>query len=180
MEAPSTAVSRPVAGRSAASCSCCSSCAARQPAIGIIFIAAIRSTTDEAKCALAAVKDRLFNYAQVHHALEMAECSARIDGQSTCATRAGLSADRSSLVRESKSSCPGCARSSGKLIMTCLFHWVVTKNQPQCQHQTCRSREQPPAKKNKLIHRSIFFSSTQCPQRQRKSGQHNDNRKRNG
>lgn len=49
-------------------------------AISIVSIAAMRSTTDEAKCTLTAVKDRLFNYAQVHHALEMPEASVLIDG----------------------------------------------------------------------------------------------------
>lgn len=49
-------------------------------AISVISIAAMRSTTDEAKCTLTAIKERLFNYAQVHHALEMPEYNARIDG----------------------------------------------------------------------------------------------------
>lgn len=49
-------------------------------AISVISIAATRSTTDEAKCTLSAVKERLFNYAQVNHALEMPERSVRIDG----------------------------------------------------------------------------------------------------
>src|SRR5579863_5454172 len=49
-------------------------------AISIISMAALRATTDEAKCTLTAVKERLFCYAQVHQALEMPESSVRIDG----------------------------------------------------------------------------------------------------
>jgi two-component sensor histidine kinase len=47
-------------------------------AIGVISIAA-RSANDEAKVALAAVEDRLQNYALVHHALRMPEHTTRID-----------------------------------------------------------------------------------------------------
>jgi two-component sensor histidine kinase len=47
-------------------------------AIGVISIAA-RSANDEAKVALAAVEDRLQNYALVHHALRMPEHTSRID-----------------------------------------------------------------------------------------------------
>lgn len=49
-------------------------------AISVVSLAAMRSTTDEAKCTLAAVKERLFNYALVHHALEMPERSVPVDG----------------------------------------------------------------------------------------------------
>jgi two-component sensor histidine kinase len=48
-------------------------------AIGAISNAAARSANGEAKAALAAVQDRLQNYAQVHHALQMPEHSSRID-----------------------------------------------------------------------------------------------------
>jgi two-component sensor histidine kinase len=48
-------------------------------AIGVISIAAARSANDEAKVALAAVQDRLENYALVHHALEMPQHSSCID-----------------------------------------------------------------------------------------------------
>jgi two-component sensor histidine kinase len=48
-------------------------------AIGAISHAAARSATTEARCALAAVKDQLLNYALVHQALEMPEHSIRID-----------------------------------------------------------------------------------------------------
>ena len=49
-------------------------------AISVISIAAARSATDEAKCVLSSVRDRLFNYAKVHHALQMPEYSTLIDG----------------------------------------------------------------------------------------------------
>ena len=48
-------------------------------AIGAISIAAARSADDEAKVALAAVQDRLQNYALVHHALQMPEDVSCID-----------------------------------------------------------------------------------------------------
>lgn len=48
-------------------------------AIGVISHAAARSSNAEARCALAAVKDRLLNYALVHQALQMPEHSFRID-----------------------------------------------------------------------------------------------------
>jgi two-component sensor histidine kinase len=48
-------------------------------AIGLISHAAARSSTAEARCALAAVKDQLLNYALVHQALQMPERSIRID-----------------------------------------------------------------------------------------------------
>ena len=48
-------------------------------AIGVISIAAARSADDEAKVALAAVRDRLQNYALVHHALQMPEDASCID-----------------------------------------------------------------------------------------------------
>jgi two-component sensor histidine kinase len=48
-------------------------------AISAISLAAARSTTVEAKSALAAVIDQLENYAQVHHALQMPERNARIN-----------------------------------------------------------------------------------------------------
>jgi two-component sensor histidine kinase len=48
-------------------------------AIGVISIAAARSADDEAKVALAAVQDRLQNYALVHHALQMPEGVSCID-----------------------------------------------------------------------------------------------------
>jgi two-component sensor histidine kinase len=48
-------------------------------AIGVISIAAARSADDEAKVALAAVQDRLQNYALVHHALQMPEDVSCID-----------------------------------------------------------------------------------------------------
>jgi two-component sensor histidine kinase len=48
-------------------------------AIGVISIAAARSANDEAKVALAAVQDRLQNYALVHHALQMPRHSSCID-----------------------------------------------------------------------------------------------------
>jgi two-component sensor histidine kinase len=48
-------------------------------AIGAISHAAARSTTTETRCALAAVKDQLLNYALVHQALQMPEHSIRID-----------------------------------------------------------------------------------------------------
>jgi two-component sensor histidine kinase len=48
-------------------------------AIGVISHAAARSNTAEARCALAAVKDQLLNYALVHQALQMPERSIRID-----------------------------------------------------------------------------------------------------
>jgi two-component sensor histidine kinase len=48
-------------------------------AIGVISIAAARSADDEAKVALAAVQDRLQNYALVHHALQMPEDASCID-----------------------------------------------------------------------------------------------------
>ena len=47
-------------------------------AIGVISIAA-RSANDEAKVALAAVRDRLQNYALVHHALQMPKDVSCID-----------------------------------------------------------------------------------------------------
>jgi hypothetical protein len=48
-------------------------------AIGMISLAAARSTNDEAKVALAAVEDRLQNYALVHHALQMPEHISYVD-----------------------------------------------------------------------------------------------------
>jgi two-component sensor histidine kinase len=48
-------------------------------AIGVISIAAARCADDEAKVALAAVQDRLQNYALVHHALQMPEQDSCID-----------------------------------------------------------------------------------------------------
>jgi len=48
-------------------------------AIGVISIAAARSADDEAKVALAAVRDRLQNYALVHHALQMPKDVSCID-----------------------------------------------------------------------------------------------------
>jgi two-component sensor histidine kinase len=48
-------------------------------AISIISVAALQASTDEAKCALTAVKERLFDFAQVHHALEMPISNVRID-----------------------------------------------------------------------------------------------------
>jgi two-component sensor histidine kinase len=48
-------------------------------AIGVISIAAARSANDEAKLALTAVRDRLQNYALVHHALQMPEHTSCID-----------------------------------------------------------------------------------------------------
>jgi two-component sensor histidine kinase len=48
-------------------------------AIGMISIAAARSTNDEAKVALAAVEDRLQNYALVHYALQMPEHTSYVD-----------------------------------------------------------------------------------------------------
>ena len=48
-------------------------------AIGVISIAAARSADDEAKVTLAAVQDRLQNYALVHHALQMPEDVSCID-----------------------------------------------------------------------------------------------------
>jgi two-component sensor histidine kinase len=48
-------------------------------AISAIAIAAKRSTTDETRSALALIEDQLFNYAQVHHVLQMPEYSFKID-----------------------------------------------------------------------------------------------------
>jgi two-component sensor histidine kinase len=48
-------------------------------AIGAVSIAAARAVNDETKAALAVVEDRLHNYAQVHHALQMPDHSSRID-----------------------------------------------------------------------------------------------------
>jgi two-component sensor histidine kinase len=48
-------------------------------AIGMISIAAGHLANGEAKAALAAVEDRLHNYARVHHALQIPEHSSRID-----------------------------------------------------------------------------------------------------
>jgi two-component sensor histidine kinase len=48
-------------------------------AIGVISIAAARSANDEAKVALAAVQDRLQNYALVHQALQIPEHTSCID-----------------------------------------------------------------------------------------------------
>jgi two-component sensor histidine kinase len=48
-------------------------------AIGVISLAAARSANEEVKAALAAVQDRLQNYAQVHHALQMPEHSLCVD-----------------------------------------------------------------------------------------------------
>ena len=48
-------------------------------AIGVISIAAARTLDDQAKAALAAVRERLENYAEVHHALQMPEHSTSID-----------------------------------------------------------------------------------------------------
>jgi two-component sensor histidine kinase len=47
--------------------------------IGAISIAVARSTNDEAKLVLAAVADRLQNYALVHHALQIPEHTGCID-----------------------------------------------------------------------------------------------------
>jgi two-component sensor histidine kinase len=48
-------------------------------AISVISVAAARSANEEVKAALAAVQERLQNYAQVHHALQMPEHSTYID-----------------------------------------------------------------------------------------------------
>jgi hypothetical protein len=48
-------------------------------AIGVISIAATRSTNNEAKATLVAVQDQLENYAHVHHALQMPEHRSCID-----------------------------------------------------------------------------------------------------
>ena len=48
-------------------------------AIGVISIAAARTLDDQAKAALAAVRERLENYAEVHHALQMPEHSTSVD-----------------------------------------------------------------------------------------------------
>lgn len=48
-------------------------------AIGMISVAATHLGNGEAQAALAAVQDRLHNYARVHHALQMPEHSSRID-----------------------------------------------------------------------------------------------------
>ena len=48
-------------------------------AIGMISIAAARSVNNEARVALAAVRDQLQSYARVHHALQMPEHTSRID-----------------------------------------------------------------------------------------------------
>jgi two-component sensor histidine kinase len=48
-------------------------------AISVISIAAARSANNEAKVALAAVQNRLHNYALVHHALQMPEHTSYID-----------------------------------------------------------------------------------------------------
>lgn len=48
-------------------------------AIGMISVASGRLGSREAKAALAAVQDRLHNYARVHHALQMPEYSSRIE-----------------------------------------------------------------------------------------------------
>lgn len=48
-------------------------------AISAISLAARRSTTNETKRALARIQDQLFNYAQVHHALQIPEYSSEID-----------------------------------------------------------------------------------------------------
>jgi two-component sensor histidine kinase len=48
-------------------------------AIGMISVAERHLGNLEAKAALAAVQDRLHNYAQVHHVLQMPEHSSRID-----------------------------------------------------------------------------------------------------
>ncbi|MGB8744157.1 MAG: transporter [Xanthobacteraceae bacterium] len=49
-------------------------------AISMISIAAARSAANETKCVLSAVRDQLFNYAELHHALQMPEHSTPIDG----------------------------------------------------------------------------------------------------
>jgi two-component sensor histidine kinase len=48
-------------------------------AIGIISTAAARSPNEQARAALAVVKNQLESYAQVHHALQMPEHSTTID-----------------------------------------------------------------------------------------------------
>ena len=48
-------------------------------AIGVISIAAARTLDDQAKAALAAVRERLENYAEVHHALQMPEHGTSVD-----------------------------------------------------------------------------------------------------
>jgi two-component sensor histidine kinase len=48
-------------------------------AIGMISLAAGHLGNKEAKATLAAVQDRLHNYARLHHALQMPEHSSRID-----------------------------------------------------------------------------------------------------
>ena len=48
-------------------------------AIGVISIAAAHSANDEAKVVLAAVQDRLQNYALLHHPLQMPQHSSCID-----------------------------------------------------------------------------------------------------
>jgi two-component sensor histidine kinase len=48
-------------------------------AISMIAVAAGHLVNSEAKAALAAVEDRLHNYARVHHALQMPEHTSRID-----------------------------------------------------------------------------------------------------
>jgi two-component sensor histidine kinase len=48
-------------------------------AISAISLAARRSTTNETKRTLARIQEQLFNYAQVHHALQIPEHSSEID-----------------------------------------------------------------------------------------------------
>ena len=48
-------------------------------AIGVISIAAARSSNEQTKAALKAVETQLQSYAQVHHVLQMPEHSTRID-----------------------------------------------------------------------------------------------------
>jgi two-component sensor histidine kinase len=47
--------------------------------IGTLSIASARTNNDEARAALNVVQDQLHSYAQVHHALQMPECSDQID-----------------------------------------------------------------------------------------------------
>jgi hypothetical protein len=48
-------------------------------ALSVISRAVARSATNEAKCALVAVKCQLFSHAQLHHAFEMPKHSDRLD-----------------------------------------------------------------------------------------------------
>lgn len=48
-------------------------------AIGVVSVAASRCDSNEARAALAAVRDRLENFARVHHSLQMPEYTTTID-----------------------------------------------------------------------------------------------------